>query len=267
MDNRPIGVFDSGLGGITAVRELVRVLPREDVIYFGDTGRVPYGGRSTETILKYTRQDVRFLCRFDIKAILVACGTASTVVPMLDSEKVPVVSVIEPAAQAAVRSTRSGRVGIIATEASIASGAYQRALEATGDFKIFAKSCPLFVPLVENGRTEPDDIVVSTVAREYLQEVADFGCDTLIMGCTHYPLLRRVLESVLPGVTLIDAGAAAAEHLRHILERGGLLAERAGRGATDYYVSDDPSGFSRKASMFLGSAVSADANKVDIENY
>ena len=192
MDQRPIGVFDSGLGGLTAVRELCRLLPGEDVVYFGDTGRVPYGSRSRETIIKYARQDVAFLRTFDLKAILIACGTVSTTaLDVLSAENpIPVMGVVEPAARAAARLTRSGNIGLIGTQTSVRSGAYERAIQAENPaVRVIGQPCPLFVPLVENGRFRPGDIVIETVAAEYLAPLKAAGVDTLVLGCTHYPLL------------------------------------------------------------------------------
>ena len=218
MDTRPIGVFDSGLGGLTAVRELRQLLPSENIIYFGDTARVPYGGRSAEILLKYARQDVRFLRSHDIKAILVACGTVSTTaLPQLRQESdIPILGVVEPACRRAAAVTRNRRVGLIATAASVRSGAYQRSLrQLDPDIAVTAKACPLFVPLVENGRFRRGDVVIETVAREYLEPLRREGLDTLILGCTHYPLLTDIIGDIMgPGVTLINTGEEAAWELK-----------------------------------------------------
>jgi glutamate racemase len=221
MDDRPIGVFDSGLGGLTAVRSLRQILPEENLIYFGDTARVPYGGRSRETLLKYARQDVRFLRSFDLKAILIACGTVSTTaLPTLAAENdLPIVGVVEPTCRRAVAVTRNRRVGMIATLASVRSGAYEAQLQKLDPaVQVIAKPCPLFVPLVENGRFAPGDVVIETVAREYLEPLRDTGIDTLILGCTHYPLLWDVIHGVMgPGVTLVSAGEESAFELKRLL--------------------------------------------------
>lgn len=190
MDQRPVGVFDSGVGGLSAVRELRKLLPSENIIYFGDTSRVPYGGRSPEILLKYARQDVHFLRSFDIKAILVACGTVSTTcLPILRRENdLPILGVVEPACRRAVQVTKTRRVGLIATAASVRSGAYEKCIGGLDPaVEVIAKACPLFVPLVENGRYRPGDTVIETVAREYLEPLRQTGIDTLILGCTHYP--------------------------------------------------------------------------------
>lgn len=262
MDNRSIGVFDSGLGGLTGLRELIRVLPHENVVYFGDTARLPYGSRPADTIARYTADDIRFLRGFDVKAILVACGTASTTLGRLGEFDIPVLGVIEPAAEAALSATKNGRVGIIGTAASIRSGAYERALG--GRCETFAAACPLFVPLVENGRFHRGDVVIETVSREYLEPVRGFGCDTLILGCTHYPLLGDIIADILPGVTLIDPGAEAADRIGELLSAEGLETGRGSMGSVEYYVSDDPDGFSRLASIFMGREIREHATKVDI---
>ena len=174
MDNRPIGVFDSGIGGLTTVKELEKRLPHEDIIYFGDTGRVPYGTRSEETIIRYARQDVRFLRRFDIKAVIIACGTASSVAlnDLKQSFDLPVIGVVEGAAYAAARAAKNKRIGVIGTNAAIQSGAYHRKLkEIDADIEIVSKACPLFVPLVENGRISRDDTVLKLIIEEYLSEI------------------------------------------------------------------------------------------------
>ena len=194
MDNRPIGVFDSGLGGLTAVKALRRLLPGEDLIYFGDTARVPYGGRSRETLLKYARQDIAFLRSFDLKAVLIACGTVtSTSLDTLRKDNdLPVLGVVEPSCREALAATNNKKIGMIATLASARSGAYERTLKGLdADVQVVSQPCPLFVPLVENGRFRQGDVVIETVAREYLTPLMEAGVDTLILGCTHYPLAER----------------------------------------------------------------------------
>ena len=270
MDTRPIGVFDSGLGGLTAVRELRQLLPSENIIYFGDTSRVPYGGRSAEILLKYARQDVRFLRSHDIKAILVACGTVSTTaLPQLRQESdIPILGVVEPACRRAAAVTRNRRVGLIATAASVRSGAYQRILqELDPDVAVTARACPLFVPLVENGRFRRGDVVIETVAREYLEPLRATGIDTLILGCTHYPLLTEIIADIMgPGVTLIDSGAAAARVLRQTLSDRGALAQR-DHGTLTLYASDQPEDFGALAGQFLRRPLESAVQHVDIERY
>ncbi len=270
MDPRPIGVFDSGLGGLTSLRELRKILPGEDFIYFGDTGRVPYGSRGRDTILRYARQDVAFLRTFSPKAIIVACGTvsANALAELRAENDLPIFGVIAPAAAAAAATTRNGRIGVIATAASIRSGAYERELSALDPaLEIFPAPCPLFVPLVENGRFRPGDKVAELVAREYLEPLRTKDVDTLVLGCTHYPLLTDVIAGVMgPGVTLVDSGASCADHAAARLAHAGLLNENS-TGSCRYFVSDSTHDFANLASLFLGEPVSDGVERVEIETY
>jgi glutamate racemase len=281
LDNRPIGVFDSGLGGLTAVKELRRVLPGEDIVYFGDTARVPYGSRSRETILKYARQDVRFLLRSGVKAILIACGTVSTVaLPELESEfNVPISGIIRPAARKAAEVTRSGLVGLIATQASVRARGFERAMRSiVPDVTLYSEACPLLVPLVENGRLGREDPVTRHVLEEYLAPMRERGVDTLILGCTHYPLLAEAIGAILPGVTLINAGAEAARCLAEAHTWDRAVPSQAGpsragpnqegtdrEGTTRYYVSDNAEGFARISNLFLGHPIEHSIGLVDME--
>lgn len=270
MDGRPIGVFDSGLGGLTALRELRRLLPGEELIYFGDTGRVPYGGRSRETILRYARQDVAFLRSFDLKAVVVACGTvsANALAELTAENDLPLFGVVGPAAQAAAAATRNGNIGLIGTAASIRSGAYEGEIWAIDPaLRVMAVPCPLFVPLVENGRFRRGDRVVELVAEDYLAPLRGAGVDTLVLGCTHYPLLSRVIGDVMgPEVKLIDTGAVCAAAAAQALEEKGLLAQRA-RGSRRYFVSDSTEDFAHLAAIFLGGEVDGPVERVEIEAY
>ena len=269
MDQRPIGVFDSGLGGLTAVREM-RLLPSENIIYFGDTSRVPYGGRSPEILLKYARQDVHFLRSFDIKAVLVACGTVSTTaLPQLQAENdLPILGVVEPACRKAAAMTRNRRVGLIATAASVRSGAYERTLHRLDEtIHVVSRACPLLVPLVENGRYQPGDVVIETVAAEYLAPLKEAGVDTLVLGCTHYPLLEKVIGAYMgPEVRLINSGAEGARAAADCLRERDALAGP-GRGSCRCFVSDRQEDFSRLASTFLGWDVAQAVEQVDISQY
>lgn len=269
MDRRPIGVFDSGLGGLTVLKELHRVLPGEDFIYFGDTGRVPYGSRSRETIIKYARQDMRFLKTFDIKAVLVACCTVSSLWKEIESEfNLPSVSVVAPSARHAAESTTNGRIGVIGTMATVNSRAFETELyKLDPNAEVMSIACPLFVPLVENGRVTPGDTVIETVAGEYLEPFRDFGCDTLILGCTHYPLLERIISEILPGVRLINPGVSSSDKLKHILGESGLLTAGKAGGSTDYFVSDDTGNFSELASLFMEQNISNNVRKIDIDKF
>lgn len=269
MDSRPIGVFDSGLGGLTTVKKLMQVLPNENIIYLGDTGRVPYGGRSRETIIKYARQDITFLRKFDIKAIVVACGTVSTnALSEIEGDYgVPVLGVVNAAAFAAVQGSTSGRIGIIGTQASIRSGAYDRKIrELLPQAEIFTNPCPLFVPLVESGRISSDDIVLRTVAEEYLAPMKEAAVDTLILGCTHYPLITGAIGNIMgPDVKLINPGAETARELAGVLrERDGLCDCKA-EGCCRYFVTDRADDFASVASLFLDADVLGSVEQITLE--
>ena len=268
MDNRPIGIFDSGLGGLTVVREMLRHLPGEELLYFGDTGRVPYGTRSRETIEKYAAQDCRFLLGMEVKMIIAACGTVSSVAPhVLESLPVPAIGVVEPAAAAAAAATRNGRVGVIGTAATIRAGAFRRRLqEEKAGLQVFCEACPLFVPLVENGWIGRDDQVTRLTARRYLAPLKEKGIDTLILGCTHFPLLAEVLREELgEGVVLIDAGREAAEACGRRLRDMDALREAGQPGSSRFFVSDQPDDFTRVGGMFLGRKLEEDLHIVDLE--
>lgn len=271
MDTRPIGVFDTGFGGLTAVRELARLMPEEDLVYFGDTSRVPYGNRSRDVIIKYARQDMAFLRTFSPKAIVIACGTVSTTaLDVLQAEDdTPYFGVVEPAVRASAHVTRNGKVGLIGTKASIRSGAYERALgRLRPGVKVTARACPLLVPLVENGRFQPGDVVPETVVSEYLAPVKAAGVDTLILGCTHYPLMKPIIGAYMgPGVTLVDVGEQCARSVKRQLELDGLRNQRPGAGRRRYYVSDSTEDFSTLASVFLGEDVRGGVEQIDITAY
>lgn len=266
MDNRAIGIFDSGLGGLTAVRQMHRVMPDEHIIYFGDTGRVPYGTRGRDTIIKYTRQDVAFLKSHDIKAIVVACGTVSSVALKTVSAEtdIPMIGVVEPACKKAAKLTQNGRIGVIGTQGTIKSGSYGKYLMAVNpEFTIASQACPLFVPLVENGRFSADDTVVNLVVEEYLSDIRKQNIDVLILGCTHYPLLKNAIMRYMGDkVALIDPGAEAADYAKDVLEKSDGSVK-----GTEYFVSDDPENFSQYASMFLQSESDVRASLVDIDAY
>ena len=265
MDKRAIGVFDSGLGGLTAVRRLHALMPQENIIYFGDTGRVPYGTRGRDIITKYARQDVAFLRQFDLKSIIIACNTVSAIALDLLSEEndIPIIGTVEPACRRAMTMTKNGRVGVIATAATVRSGAYEKYLhKKDGTLDLFTQACPLFVPLVENGRVHRGDVVIETVVKEYLTPLKEAGVDTLILGCTHYPLLEEVIGDFMgPDVTLIDSGAEAANLASTQFD------PNEGTGTTQYFVSDDPQGFDQLAELFLQEKVDVGAELVDISRY
>jgi glutamate racemase len=251
-----IGVFDSGVGGLTVLHEIVKALPHEEAIYLGDTGRYPYGTKSAETITRFSLENVEFLVGRGIKLLVVACNSASAVA--LDAIRarfpIPVIGVIEPGARAAVAGTRNGRVGVIGTEATIGSGAYSTALRALQpSIEIFVRPCPLFVPLAEEGWT--DGSIARQVAETYLASLARSGIDTLILGCTHYPLLKPLIEEVMgPDVTIVDSGEETARDVAEAL-RTHELARADGQGGATFFATDVPERFVRMGQRFFGAAV------------
>ena len=263
MDKRPVGVFDSGLGGLTAVRAMTELFPHEDIIYFGDNGRVPYGTRSRSTILRYAGQGVALLASLDVKSIVVACGTVSAVaLDELECDR-PMTGVIHPSVERAAKLTKNGKVGLIATPASVRSGAYSRAMSAVSpDVELISRDCRLLVPLVEAGRFAPDDRVAQILVAEYLSPLREAGVDTLILGCTHYPLLAPLIADFMgSGVELVNSGEEAVRALDGMMEPG----DTSRLGSCSFYVSDDPEGFVSSASIFLQSDVRGEVTLVDID--
>ena len=271
MDNRPIGVFDSGLGGLTALKELRRLMPNEDIVYFGDTGRVPYGTKGRETIIKYTWQILRFLSGFNVKAVLVACNTVSAVAFGDDGVKsdVPLLGAVVPAAQAAVKATKNGHIGILGTTATVRSGAYEKSMRALmPDARIKSRACPLLVPLVESGHFSKGDELALLAVKEYLADFDGWGEDTMILGCTHYPVLRGIIGGVLGnGVTLIDSSREAAAAADRLITGEGLRAGRTEEGCCRFYVSDYTEDFARLAGILLEQPLTGSVERVDIEKY
>lgn len=271
MDNRPIGVFDSGVGGLTVVRELHKLLPGEDILYFGDTGRVPYGTRSRDIIRKYAAQDVHYLMTHDVKAIVAACGTVSSNFFQEDVERlgyqVPYLTIVQPATQEACRRTSGGTIGVIATSAAIQSGAYRREVNAQmPTAQVVGAACPLLVPLAENGMTRPDQPIARLAVEMYLEPLMAQGIDTLILGCTHYPLFYDLIGQVLgETVALVDAGVAAAQAAAEILARDSLLAQPGREGTTRYRVTDTVDNFVTVARHFLGVEPAGQTEYVDLD--
>lgn len=267
MDERPIGVFDSGLGGLTAARALAEILPGEDLLYFGDTGRVPYGSRGAEVIRRYARQDAAFLLDQGVKALVCACGTVSSVAgeELARRAGCPFIEVVGPAALAAQKATRTGRVGVIATAATIHSGKFPAALRALDPgIRVLDRACPLFVPLVEGGHIAADDPIAVPAVEYYLREFREWGADTLILGCTHYPLLAPLIQRYLgEGVTLVSSGREAARATGERLGQLGLLSGREAGGRSRYFVTDDAGSFSAVAEVFLETPVT-DVTPVEI---
>lgn len=269
--NAPIGVFDSGLGGLTAVRELRRLLPGEDIVYFGDTGRVPYGTRGVDTIIQYAKQDIAFLLEQNVKFIVAACGTVSSTLPTAYSDRLPVgyTGVVQSTADAALKATRSGCIGVLGTPATIRSRSYEKAVLARRpDARIVAQACPLFVPLVENGYFGRDNQVTRLVAQDYLSSVRAAGVDTLILGCTHYPLIAPIVVDLMgPEVALIDAGRETALYAKTRLEQEGLLREEPRQGRSHYFVSDSTESFATLAGWFLGEYAGGPVTRISVDGY
>ncbi len=250
---RSIGVFDSGIGGLTVLKEIIKEMPFESTIYLGDTARVPYGIRSPETVMRYSFENTRFLSSKDIKLLVIACNTASSIslVSIKTSIPIPVIGVIEPGARAAVRATRNKKIGIIGTEATIQSGSYKKSIEAIdGGVDVFSFPCPLFVPLVEEGWSE--GTIATLVAEKYLTVVKDKGIDTLVLGCTHYPLLKGVISNVMgEGINLIDSAVEVAKEIKTTLEMNNMQRENKSRPLREFYVTDSPERFVKVSERFL----------------
>ncbi len=264
---QPIGVFDSGLGGLTVVKSLIEQMPNEDIIYFGDTARVPYGSRSCETIQTYACQDVDFLLQYDVKAVVIACNTADAMARKLIEQRyhLPVVGVVGPAAQKAVKVSVNKKIGVICTRATEKSGAYASAAKAVDPaVQVFTRACPLLVPLVENGRFAKGDRVVQIILDEYLEPLHREKIDTLVLGCTHYPLLKDAVAQCLPETEIICSGEASTDTLRDLLSANDLLNDSAEAGVHRYFVSDDAAGFTENAELFLGRSLDGAVQCVQI---
>lgn len=251
---RPIGLFDSGIGGLSVAKQVLRLMPRENTVYFGDTARVPYGSKSSEAVIEYSLQAARLLESLGVKMIVIACNTASAValeqVRLISS--VPVIGVIQPGASAAIEATRSGRIGVIGTEGTVRSGAYQNALLASSsDLEVVARACPLFVGFAEEGlSTHPATLIM---AREYLAPLLRESIDTLILGCTHYPILEPSIEEVSgSGVTLVNPGVATAIEAQRVLASLDMLNDSSSLARHEYYLSDFPHKFVEVGERFLG---------------
>ncbi|PYO94588.1 MAG: glutamate racemase [Gemmatimonadetes bacterium] len=253
MNKAPLGVFDSGIGGLTVARALFERLPNESIIYFGDTARVPYGPKSPDTVRRYSAEILAYLLKRGVKAVVIACNTstAHALGYLKERSSVPVVGVIEPGARAAVAATKTGTIGVIGTAGTIASGAYERAITALRpDVRVYSRPCPLFVPLVEEGWF--DHPAAELIAREYLEPLKRAQVDVLVLGCTHYPLLKKLLSRVMgPDVKLVDSAEETAKVVSDELERQGLLAN-GGAHEHRFVVSDDEPHFRKVGALFLG---------------
>lgn len=265
--NKPIGIFDSGVGGLTVLREIEKLLPYEDIIYFGDTARVPYGNKSKSTIIKFSHESAYFLQMKKVKTIIVACNTSSALA--LNSLKknfnVPILGVIEAGVNSALEVSETKRIGIIGTSSTIKSESYQKlVLKKNKKFKIYSQACPLFVPLVEEGLLK-GKLVINAV-KMYLKSLKERRVDTLILGCTHYPLLQREISSYLQGVKIIDSAKEVARLAFSVLKNKNLLKTQKHKGKVKFYVSDEPASFEKLAKLFLKRKISKPKVVASIKN-
>lgn len=264
--SNPIGVFDSGIGGLTVVKSLNMFLPSESIIYFGDTARVPYGPKSNSTVIEYSIQDAKFLAKRNVKVIVVACNTASSIAieELRNQFDIPIIGMINPGAKAAIKESKNKKIGVIGTETTISNKAYSKAINKIDDkIEVIEKACPLFVPLAEEGWTHHP--ATKLIAEEYLTELKEAKIDTLILGCTHYPILKDIIqEAVGENVKLIDSGSAASVEVNEYLEGRGIKNFQHTIGKHEYYVSDVPKKFNEIANRFLGKELEH-LKKVDLE--
>ena len=273
-DNRPIGVFDSGIGGLTVLREIWEAVPEESTIYFGDNSRSPYGTKSRSTIIRYSLQNMKFLESRDVKMIVVACNTASAYAyeELKARAKVPVVEVVTPGADVACRATKNGKIGIIATKGTISTGVYKKAVEdrakelGMNNIEIFQQACPLFVSLAEEGWWDTE--VTRLTAEEYLKPLKEAGVDTLVMACTHYPLLSKVIKEVMgDGVVLVNTGEATARVVKELLGSEGTASEGNKCPVREFYTSDEPELFEQVAAPFLGEGLPSGTRHFTTDKY
>ena len=273
-DNRPIGVFDSGLGGLTVLREIWKAVPGENTIYFGDNSRSPYGTKSRSTIIRYSLQNMKFLESKNVKMIVIACNTASAYAfeELKNRAGVPVVEVVTPGADVACRATKNGRIGIIATKGTISTGVYKKAVEKRAeelgmkDIEIFQQACPLFVSLAEEGWWDTE--VTRLTAEEYLKPLKEAGVDTLVMACTHYPLLSKVIKEIMgDDVVIINTGEATAKFVKDLLSREGTSSEGNINPVREFYTSDEPELFEQVAAPFLGEGLPSGTKRFSTDRY
>ena len=253
MDNRPIGIFDSGLGGLTALKAVRALLPCEDIVYLADTLRVPYGEKSRDELLNFAQQDISFLKKHNVKAIMIACGTVSSTIDKRQAESfgLPVVGVLNSAVDVAASKTKNSKIGIIATAASIKAGAFKsEILKKKSNAEVFDVACPLFVPLVESGKTDPENAEVKEAVEKYISPLKEKQIDTLILGCTHYPMLSEAIERCIGEIEFVDVGEEAAKKVAQIVLQNGIAAHRE-KGKCSFFVTGDEEAFKKGAASFL----------------
>jgi glutamate racemase len=257
INNHPIGVFDSGFGGLTVMSAITEMLPLESLIYFGDTAHVPYGSKSKNIVIKYSKEITSFLMRCEVKLIVIACNTASAFALSILQKtlRVPVIGVIEPGSKAAVYASKNKKIGIIGTEGTISSKSYLLEINKISQSEVYQQACPLFVPLVEEGWSSGE--ITDSIVKKYIEPLLDKKIDTLVLGCTHYPLLRETLEKNVGGnVVLIDSAKATAQEVKNILKETCLLADVKGKKFLKFYVSDNPEKFQTIGSRFFSKKIS-----------
>ena len=267
MDKRPIGVFDSGLGGLSTVRAMKKILPNEDIIYFGDTGRVPYGSRSNETIETYAAQDVKFLESFSCKMIVAACGTVSTVAAdLIEKISEPATGITKPSAKTAALATTNNIIGVMGTSATVNSNAFEEEIHKTNPTaKVVSVACPMLVSLVENNWIDIDDEVANAAVKRYLKPILEAGADTIILGCTHFPILAPIIQKIAGGyVKLIDTGFEEAMFVKTVLRKNDLENDSAHKGTQKFFVSDKTQNFCDVANVLLGEDIESKCEFIDI---
>lgn len=269
VNNKPIGVFDSGLGGLSVVKELKNILPQESIVYFGDTGRVPYGTKSKSTIIKYAIEDERFLISKDVKMVIAACGTVSSVAANTGKKlPVPFIDVVGPTAKAAVSATKNMKIGILGTSATINSNSFDKAIKKINkNISTVSVACPLFVQLVESGWFSKDDEIAISTAKRYLSPLVKEGVDTIILGCTHFPMLSGVIKDIVgDDVALINSGQCTAMAAAEFLKNNYMLSSNK-KGKTVFYVSDKPESFTKTASYLLGDDIGKNVKFADVSDF
>lgn len=270
MRDKPIGIFDSGLGGLTALKEIARLMPNEDIVYFGDTSRVPYGDKKIETLTTYTRQNLSFLVNSGVKIALAACGTISSVVDFKTlNASVPFIGVVNAACSAAIRTTKNKRIGVIGTESTIKSNSYKnRLIKLLPQVYVKQQECPEFVPLIETGHIDMSSKILVNYAEKYLNDFKNSSIDTIILGCTHYPIIKDVIKSIIgTKVNLVEPGKEAAEKIFSFLQEKNLKSSKSKRGKINIFISGSKENFVKTANLFLQLDIGKNVEVVDISKW
>lgn len=268
IKDKPIGIFDSGLGGLTVVKAIKSIMPHEDIVYFGDTGRAPYGSKDKSTIIEYAHQDIAFLKSMDVKIIIAACGTVSSYLGEIKNTQ-DVIGVIYPTCLAAVNATKNGKVGVMATNAAVSSKSYECCIEKLNtDVNVFQQGCPCLVPMIESGIITDSNAELCEATLNYVKPLIDNNIDTLVLGCTHYPIIKDVIKKVLNReITIIDSGEETAKYAEKVLVNRQCDSHRTALGNHKFFVSGDAESFSKTAKTFLGYDICENVGKIDIGSY